>query len=309
MTAKQKILVILGPTASGKTALAEFLASVFRGEIISADSRQVYREMNIGTAKTAARLIDIKNPDEMFSSGQYKELAIKTIGEAAKRKKLPILVGGTGLYIKTIVENLEIPAISVQHDLRARLEEKSVEELFSKLEQLDPIGAQRIDRYNKRRLVRALEVTVESGAFKKTKGEKLFDVLQIGVFIERETLFARIEKRVDGMLAQGLEKEVRALVKKYSWTKVLSTTIGYKEWKGFFEGSVTSKDVKKEIINHTRQYVKKQLTWFRADKTIHWIQTKNEAHRLVKKFLDDSAGFIEDDVASTFSAFEGRFAP
>ena len=299
MTMKQKLVVILGPTASGKTALAHYLASVFRGELINADSRQVYRKMDIGTAKATnnlqpttynakMHLIDIKNPDERFTVADYKKLAIQSINEVIERKKLPILVGGTGLYIKAIVENLEIPAIPVQEDLRAQLEKKTAEELFLQLQRLDPQAASRIDRYNKRRLARALEVIIVNGVFQAVKGEKIFDVLQIGIAVEKEELSSRIEKRVEEMLNQGLEKEVRALVKKYRWTTVLATTIGYKEWKSLFDEEETIEQVKEEIIKNTQRYVKKQLTWFRADKTIHWIKQKNEAQRLVQKFLESS---------------------
>ena len=289
---KQKLIVILGPTASGKTALAEYLASVFDGELINADSRQIYRDMNIGTAKTPdIHLIDIKNPNQSFSVAQYKKLAINIINDIIKRKKIPILAGGTGLYIKAVIKNLNIPLVPAQKNLRRDLEKQSTEELFNQLQKCDPKGALHIDRHNKRRLIRALEVTLASNSAFSVQAKKqspLFEYIQIGMDVKKEDLLLRIRKRTSDMIENGLEKEVCTLVGKYGWTNILLTTIGYKEWQRFFEGKITREDVYEKIIGNSKKYVKKQYTWFNADKTIKWIKGKDEAVGLVKKFCTDS---------------------
>jgi len=293
----QKLIVILGPTASGKTALATHFAGVFDGELINADSRQVYKGMDIGTAKAVPKskiksqkskvwLTDIVNPNELFTVADYKKLAIESINGIARRNKLPIMVGGTGLYIRAVVDNLAIPAVPVQRELRSELEGQTVEELYEKLRQCDPKTAAVIDRHNKRRLVRALEVALVSGSSftSQQKEEALFDVLQIGIQIPKETLFERIEDRTDAMISAGLQNEVYGLVRSYGWNTVLSDTIGYQEW----QDGVAPKEAKEMIVKHTKHYVKRQLTWFKKDTTIHWIPTKKEAERLVQKFLKRS---------------------
>lgn len=292
----QKLIVVLGPTASGKTALATHLAGVFDGELVNADSRQVYKEMNIGTAKAVPSaklktknvklwLLDLVNPNQPFTVADYKKLAIKSINDIASRLKLPIMVGGTGLYIRSVVDNLTIPAIPVQPELRSALEKQPTEKLYERLQQCDPKTASVIDKRNKRRLVRALEVTLVSGlsfTTQQQKGGALFNVLQIGIEVPKKILSKRIEDRVEAMIASGLQDEVQGLVRRYGWNTVLSHTIGYQEW----QNGGSPEEAKKMIIKNTKRYVKRQITWFKKNKTIHWIKTKNEAHALVQKFLD-----------------------
>ena len=233
-------------------------------------------------------LIDIVKPDESFTVADYKKLAIKTISDIAKRNKLPIMVGGTGLYIRAVVDNLTIPDIPAQPKLRRTLEAKTSKELYEKLLLCDLKTAAVIGKHNKRRLVRALEVAIASGssfADQRQKGEALFDALQIGIEVPKETLFRRIEKRVETMIASGLENEVRTLVKRYGWNSVLSNTIGYKEWRLLFEKNARIEDVITEVVRNTKQYVKKQLTWFKKDKRIHWITNKEEAKQRIESFL------------------------
>jgi len=302
---KPKLVVILGPTASGKTDLAIKLAKKFNGEIVSADSRQVYKEMNIATAKPLQNqkskiknqkylvngvphyLVDIIYPDKEFNVAIYKKLAQKAIKDIQKRGKLPFLVGGTGLYIWAVIDNLKFPKVRPQKKLRKELEKKSKKELFQIYKKLDPKGAKFIDKENKRRLIRAIEVCKVTGKSfweQRKKGKPLFDVLQIGIKLEKEKLKKRIEKRINKMFKLGLEKEAKKLFEKYGEIPPLQT-IGYQEFKDFFEGKITKKEVKEKIILHTLQFARRQITWFKRDKRIHWISEDKEAENLIQKFL------------------------
>ncbi len=280
---KDKVLVILGPTASGKTDLAINLAKKFNGELISADSRMIYKEMDIGTAKPKYphHLINIVSLNQNFNVALYKEKALKTIEEIIERGKLPILVGGTGLYIKAIVDNLDFPKIKPDKKLRKELEKKSNQELYSLYKELDKKGAKTIDRDNKRRLIRAIEVCLLSNQLfseQKAKKEPLFETLQIGIKKTKKELKENIEKRTEKMLKKGLKKEAQRLWAKYGKNnQVLLNTIGYAEWK--------KKNIKEEIISNTIKLANRQMTWFKKEK-IKWVKNEKEAERLVKKFLN-----------------------
>ena len=241
-----KLIVILGPTASGKTGLAIKLAKKFNGEIVSADSGQVYKEMDIGTVKPTKEeirkvphyLINVVRPNREFNVAIYKKVATKAIKDIQKRGKLPFLVGGTGLYIQAVVDNIDFPKVAPQKKIRKKLERKTPQELFKIYKKLDPKGAKFIDKHNKRRLIRAIEVckaTKESFWQKRKKGKQLFDTLQIGIKLPREKLKTRIEKRVKEKLKEGLEKEVKTIIRKYGWGILSLQLIGYRDWKWFFE--------------------------------------------------------------------------
>jgi tRNA dimethylallyltransferase len=307
----KKLIVILGPTASGKSEMAIKLAKKFNGEVVSADSRQVYKTMDIATAKPLQsqkylvkgiphHLIDIVYPDQEFNVAIYKQLAIKAIKDIQKRKKVPFLVGGTGLYIKAVVDNIEFPSVPPDLKLRQKLEKKSVQELFKIYKKLDREGAKFIDKDNKRRLIRAIEVSKITGKSfwrQRKKGKPLFNVLQIGIKLAKETLRARIIKRIQKMFKSGLEKESKNLIKKYGWIPTLQT-IGYQEWSSFVRTSEDKKriffpltknekeEVKNLIIQHTIQFAKRQMTWWKSDKRILWVKNYKKAEELVKEFLD-----------------------
>ncbi|MDD4531299.1 MAG: tRNA (N6-isopentenyl adenosine(37)-C2)-methylthiotransferase MiaB [Candidatus Pacebacteria bacterium] len=272
---KPKLLVILGPTASGKTDLALFLAKEFNGELVSADSRMIYKGMDIGTNKPKEfhHMIDIVSPDQEFSVALYKKMALEKMEQIIEKGKLPILVGGTGLYIRSIVENLDFPSIKADKKLRKELEKKTVEELFKMYKKLDKKGAQIIDKNNKRRMVRAIEVCLLTNEpfFKERKGEPLFDVLEIGIKVNKNELKERIDKRVDLMFKQGLEKEAKKLFKKYGFKIPPMQTIGYQEWQDYFKGIVSKEEVKEKIKANTFKFAKRQMTWFKKDKNIRWI--------------------------------------
>ena len=289
---KPKLIVILGPTASGKSEMALSLAKKFKGEIISADSRQIYKEMDIGTAKLKNNqkvvhyLIDIKKPNQEFNVALFKKSAIKIIKDIQKRGKMPFLVGGTGLYIKAIVDNLNFPTAVPQLKLREKLEKKSLKELFKAYKKLDPKGAKFIDKDNKRRLIRAIEVCKITGKpfwEQRKKEEPIFRVLQIGIKLPEKLLRNNIEKRVEKMFKDGLEKEARNLAKKYGLIPPLQT-IGYQEWKEFFEGKINKEEVKKLIVQHTNKFAKRQITWFKRDKRINWVKNLKEAENIIRRF-------------------------
>lgn len=296
----QKLIVILGPTASGKTTLAIKLAKKFNGEIISADSRQVYKEMGIGTAKPSKKeiktipyyLINMVRLNQEFNVAVYKKMALKSIKDIQKRKKIPFLVGGTGLYIRAIVDNILFPKVPPQKKIREKLEKKTPQELFKIYKKLDPEGAKFIDKENTRRLIRAIEVSkVTKKPFwkQREKRKPLFDILEIGIKLPKTELKKRIEKRVKKMFKLGLEKEVKNLVKKYGFEIPSMQTIGYQEWLEYFNKKINKQELKDKIVLHTLQFAKRQMTWFKRNKKIYWTPPTHHpykyAEKLTKEFL------------------------
>lgn len=302
-----KLIVILGPTAVGKTAWAIRVAKKIGGQIIGADSRQIFKKMEIGTAKPAGEwrrsgfrkifyvddiphyIIDMIDPGKTFSVAEFRDRAIKNIKIIQKIGDIPIIVGGTGLYISSIVDNLRIPRVEPNKHLRMSLEEKSLEELFLLLQRMDIKTAKEIDRKNKRRIIRALEVCILSGksfSAQKKKGEPLFDVLQIGIDVPREELYARINTRVDGMIKQGLVKEVQLLVdQKYPWNLSSMSGVGYRQFKTYFEGIDTLDKCIELLKRDTRRFARRQMTWFRRNEDIQWCSRYEEAEDLIEYFL------------------------
>lgn len=305
----QKLIVVVGPTACGKTSWALRLAKKFNGDIISADSRQIYKKMDIGTAKepgewrrnglrktyyiedVSHHLIDFLDPGKFFTMAEFRDKAIKYAKMAHSNNLIPILAGGTGLYVHAVVDNLKIPRVKANYKLRKSLEEKTGPELMQWLEKLDPKTAQSVDPNNIRRIVRALEVCILSGepfSEQQLKGEQIFDVLQIGIDVEREVLYDRINKRVEKMLDLGLLKEVEALVKqKYSWELPSMSGIGYRQFKDYFDEKIDLEEVKEMLKRDTRRYAKRQLTWFKRDKRINWFNNYEQAEKMVEEFLKD----------------------
>lgn len=289
-----KLIVILGPTASGKSEMALKLAKRFNGQIVSADSRQIYQEMDIGTAKDVRplrsnipHLIDVVKPNQEFTLAQYKKLAIKAIKDIQKRNKLPFLVGGTGLYIQTVVDNLIIPQVKPNKKLRKKLAKLANQELFNQLKKIDPLTAAAIDSNNKRRLIRALEVcliTKKLFSQQRKKGRPLFNLCQIGLKINKKTLEQRINQRVEKMIKTGLIEETKKLAQKYSFDWPAMSGIGYQEISQFLQGKITLEKAKQLIKQHTRQYARRQLTWFKKDQRIIWVKNYSEAQKLIYSF-------------------------
>jgi len=306
----QKLIVILGPTASGKTNLAIKLAKKYNGEVVSADSRQIYRGMDIGTAKPFRTqnsklktqnyivdgikhwLLDIRNPNQKYTVAEFKKDAIKAIKNIQKRGKLPILCGGTGLYIKSVVENLDIPKVSARLFLRRKIEEEikkhGLEYVFKKLVKLDPEAAYIVDPKNPRRVVRALEVilsTKKPFSAQRKSGKPLFDVLEIGISLPNEKLKQKINLRVEQMLKNGLVKEVQNLVKKYGAEQQAFDAIGYREIIDSLHKKTTLKQAAEKIKINTWHFAKRQITWFKKDRHIHWIKNYKGAEKLLKNSL------------------------
>ena len=319
---KPQIIAIVGSTASGKTALGIEIAKLVDGEVISVDSRMIYREMNVGTAKPVSQSrhldegensprksriedlfrsddeflvdgiphwgIDLVNPDQEYSVAEFKTYAEKKIAEILKRNHVPILVGGTGMWLSAVVDNLDLSSTPSDEKLRTELEVRSVSDLFAEYKRLDPIGAETIDKENKRRVLRALEVSLLTGkpfSQLQTRGEQKYDCLQIGLSVDREILNELIDDRVDEMIGRELVTEVRRLKEKYGCDIDAMTGIGYRQVCEFLDGRSSLKDAIEEIKKDTRHYAKRQMTWFKRDDRIVWIQKPNDAIEIVQKFL------------------------
>jgi len=289
-----KIIVIAGPTASGKTDLAIELAKKIDGEIVNADSRSIYKEMDLGTGKPTIEerrgiphhLFDLINPDEQFSVAEYKELAEEKIKEIKDRGKTPVIVGGTGLYIDSVVYDYVMPESKPDYELRAKLEEKSTEELFSDLAQVDLGTAERIDPKNRRRLIRALEIFYETGKPKVEQEKKKplpEDVLYFAIDIDRETLYERINQRVDKWVAEGFIDEVKELLKKYSLEDPGMSGIGYKQIGLYLTGQITKEKAIEKFKQGDRNLAKRQLTWFKRNKDVIWIRGLKDLLGFLKK--------------------------
>ncbi len=279
----QKILAIVGPTAVGKTALAIDLAKELNGEIISCDSMQIYRNMNIGTAKPTLQerdgvvhhLIDVVDADDAYSCADYQTDARRAADDILARGKLPIFCGGTGLYLDSVLYDRPFAEIPCDQDLRARLNARLAEDLFQELQQVDPDSAFATHQNNKKRVVRALEVYYLTGKTKtqwdsdSRKIAPRYDATIIGLDeTDRDRLYARIDARVDEMIAQGLEEEVRKL--NLPRNSTAAQAIGYCEFFDYFDEKITLQEVISQIKQHSRNYAKRQLTWFRA-RNVKWI--------------------------------------
>ena len=274
---KNKVIAIAGPTASGKTKLAIEMAQQLDTEIISADSRLVYKGFDIGTAKpTKAEqelvkhyLIDVVEPDVDYSVADFADEARKIIDEIHSRGKVPIIAGGTGLYFRILLENYDLPRLEANPSLRAELEERDVDDLYNELLILDPKAAEKIHKNNKVRVIRALEVCkILNKPFSEAIGlkESEYDVEWIFPQIEsREVLYDRINKRVDIMIADGLIDETKYLLSKHGRIKNLVNTIGYQEIIQYLDGVCDLDTAIEEIKQNTRRYAKRQLTWFRRN--------------------------------------------
>jgi tRNA dimethylallyltransferase len=299
-SAKPKIIVVVGPTASGKTTLGIALAKQFSGEIVSADSRQIYRGMDIGTAKPTSLetsavshyLIDIKDPTEDYAVSEYKTDALVAINDILGRGQLPLLVGGTGLYIKTVIENLDIPNIEANAQLRAQLEkeidERGLDGVVKKLLTLDPDAEHIIDIKNPRRVIRAIEVATATGqpfTAQRNKGEPPFNALIIGLEIPSEELRNRINNRVDEMMNAGFIDEVKNLMEKYGPAASAFDAIGYAEIINYLQSGTSLDDAIASIKMNTWHYAKRQMTWFKKMHDVHWVQGPNEAGALTEDFL------------------------
>lgn len=292
---KPFIVVIVGPTASGKTELSIELAKRIDGEIISGDSMQVYKYMDIGTAKVTPEemdgvphhLIDILNPDDAFSAYKFKNLAEALIDDITRRGKIPIIAGGTGLYIQSLIYNYELEdeTITPEEKIIVKKKMKEIEQLNNQqlhgyLAQFDAISAENIHKNNRQRVLRAIEYYFKtkkllSNRKKVQQFTENYDTLLIGIEMSRKTLYSRINKRVDIMLDHGLFKEVQQLVEQGYESCQSMQAIGYKELIPVINGQMIYEDAVNELKQHSRQYAKRQMTWFKNKMNVHWLDKEN----------------------------------
>ncbi|MBI5754735.1 tRNA (adenosine(37)-N6)-dimethylallyltransferase MiaA [Candidatus Peregrinibacteria bacterium] len=298
-TAKKPLIVILGPTAAGKTALSIQLAKALNGEIVSADSRQIYRGMDIATDKIAQNaregiphhLIDIIDPDEPFTLSDYKKIAEKTIDEILEKGKIPFLVGGTGLYINAVTENFQIPEGAPDKNFRQKLEKEakssSPKALHAMLAKIDPSTASRIHPKNLMYTIRALEINLSLGKKKeRKKGPAKYETLYIGIRWPKEDVWKRIEARVAEQIQRGLLAETEKLMEKYDPALPSMSSLGYRQLIQFLNGEIPYKEAIERIVIETRQYAKRQMTWFKKNPDIIWLDgytlSKNHENLLPK---------------------------
>lgn len=329
----KKLLIICGPTSTGKTSLALKLAKKFNGELVSADSRQVYRKLDIGTGKDllkGSRFVltkykwfgsnvgyydvggvklwgyDLVDPRKNFSAGQYLGFAKKAIEIILLEGKLPILVGGTGLYIKAVVDGIPTALVPRNNALRRNLADKKPDELYEVLAQLDPIRAGSMntsDKKNPRRLVRAIEIAMwkledsrRSVAALSQKKDRKLDALFVGLCAPKETLFDNIERRVNKRIAAGLEKEIQSLLSSgTAWKMQSMSSLGYRQWREYFEKSKTKEAVIEDWKKEEKRYARRQITWFKKDKRVQWFdisekKLKINVEILVKKWYKEGDG-------------------
>ena len=304
----KRLLVIVGPTGTGKTNLALDLAKKFNGELVSADSRQIYKGMDIGTGKLPGNiesrmknsdlekhdkywlvkgipvhLYDVITPDERFSVAEYQQLAYKVIDEIHYKHKLPILVGGTGLYIQSVTEGLKIPNVPPNKRLRKNFEVKPLSSLISELEAVDPRTAEKIDKQNPRRVIRALEVfyqTGESMSKLKSKFKIDFDLLKIGLTSTRERLYKNANARVDNWFRGDFVKEVKNLIKSGYKESIGLSTLGYRQVAMYLESKISLEEAKQRTIFEHHGYIRRQSTWFKKTRNIHWFDTQEKNFRV-----------------------------
>ncbi|KAA9025796.1 tRNA (adenosine(37)-N6)-dimethylallyltransferase MiaA [Niallia endozanthoxylica] len=313
MTAKCKLLCLIGPTAVGKTATSIKLAHAFNGEIISGDSMQIYKQMDIGTAKIKQAemqgiphyLIDIKHPTESFSAAEFQELVREKISEITSRGKLPIIVGGTGLYIQSVLFDYQFSEAPSNDEFRHSLEEQAEKKgnlfLHDQLMKYDPESAEKIHPNNVRRIIRALEIYHCTGKtmseWQETQTpEPLYDAAVIGLTMEREKLYERINRRVDMMMQEGLLNEVKQLFQQGIRNCQSIQAIGYKELYEYLDGKVSLDEAVVNLKQNSRRYAKRQLTWFRNKMDVEWFDMTAATERQE----------LEKKITEIFSYIEGK---
>ncbi|MCL5008720.1 MAG: tRNA (adenosine(37)-N6)-dimethylallyltransferase MiaA [Patescibacteria group bacterium] len=307
MPKKDKLLAIVGPTASGKSELAVSLAKKFNGEIISADSRQIYAGMDIGTGKVEGAwkkirgrkiyvykgiphyCIDFLSPKKQFSAGLFQRQAQKAIDDILERGKLPILCGGTGHWIDAVVLGQKLPEVKPNPALRRKLEKLSPEKLFIRLQKLDPARAKNIDRFNKRRLIRALEIVMSTGQPVPALNSKPspYECLWLGLLWPQEALYKRIDSRLTERLSQGMVKEISQLHKQgLSWKKLFDFGLEYRYVGQYLQKKLTHDEMIEQLGYAIKHYAKRQMTWWKRNRNIQWLKTPfKQADKLTKKFI------------------------
>ncbi len=301
---KEKVIVICGPTASGKTALSIELAKKINGEIISCDSMQIYKEMNIGTAKPTKEemqgikhyMIDIISPDERYSVADYKKEAKKAIKEIISKGKVPIVVGGTGLYVDSLIYEIDYPKNKFdekyREELEQEVEEQGLNALYEKAKEIDEEAIKKISPNDKKRILRILEIYHATGKNKteqekeSRKNEPEFDYKVFALNMDREKLYDRINRRVDIMIESGLIQEVENIYRKYNRFPTAMQGLGYKEVVDYIEKRLTKEEMIEKIKQETRRYAKRQLTWFRKNKETIWLNAEDTIQNNIEIILE-----------------------
>ena len=301
---KPKAIVICGPTASGKTSLSIELAKKINGEIVSCDSMQIYKDMTIGTAKPTIDemqgikhyLIDFISPEERYSVADYKRDATKAMKEIISKGKVPIVVGGTGLYLEALIYNIEYNEIETDLKYREELEKieeaEGLEKLYKMANEIDKKAMEKISHKDKKRIFRVLEIYHSTGKTKteleieSRRNEPEFDYLLFGITMDREKLYDRINKRVDLMMEQGLIEEVENLLKKYKDFPTAMQGLGYKEVVEYLKGITTKEEMIEKIKMETRRYAKRQITWFKRIKNIIWLDGLKDTIENVNSIME-----------------------
>jgi len=284
-----KFVAIVGPTATGKTGLAISLAQLFDGEVVCADSRTIYRGMDIGTAKPTAaeralvphHLLDLVDPGERLSSAEFKRLADAAINEIAGRGRLPILVGGSGLYVDAVLFAYEFGS-EASPERRAELDAMSNPQLHALLKDVDSETYGRVDLGNRRRVIRAIETV---GDAPSRRAEMVPQALVLGMTLNKEVIQKRIEKRIEKMLEEGFIDEIRTIVEMYGWESSALEVVGYRAFKGLLLGTKTLEEAKADCLREHMAIYKKQVTWFKRNPAIRWVASASEAKPLVREFL------------------------
>ena len=305
---KPKVIVICGPTASGKTGLSIELAKRINGEIISCDSMQIYKDMNIGTAKPTIEemqgiphyMLDFVEPDKRYSVADFKQEATQKIEYVLKKGKVPIVVGGTGLYVDALVKNITYSEIEIDLEYRKQLEEliekQGLESLYEEAKKIDEKAMQTISKNDKKRIMRVLEIYHQTGKTKtQLEAESRlvpppYEYIVFAITMDREKLYERINKRVDIMLEQGLIEEVEGLTKKYEKFPTAMQGLGYKEVVEYLDGEITKEEMIEKLKMETRRYAKRQLTWFRKNKEIKWIDGLAPLEDNIQCILEEYSG-------------------
>lgn len=292
----QKVIVIVGPTASGKSDLGIKIARKYGGEIISADSRQVYRGMDIGTGKVTKKeqkmakhyLIDVASPKKQFTASDFEKLGEKIIRKTISKGRIPIIVGGTGFYIDILVGRMAVAKVPSNKKLRAKLDKQSTEFLFKRLQKLDPEFSRTIDCHNRRRLIRALEIVITTGKpIPKPIQTKKYSLLWLG--LRPKDLNKRIKKRLDERLRRGLINEVKKLLAEgISHERLESFGLEYRWISRYLRKLISKNEMKEKLYQDIIRYSKRQMTWFKKNKEINWIKNKKATDKLVATFLNRS---------------------
>ncbi len=297
---KPKVIVIVGPTASGKSDLAVLIAKEFDGEVISADSRQVYRGLNIGAGKITKRemcgvphhMLDVLSPKKVFTVSEFKNKSEKIIGEIIERGKLPIICGGTGFYIDTLINNTTLPEVEPDPKLRQKLSKMSAPKLHLMLLKLDSRRAKEIDPNNKVRLIRAIEIAKALGKVPQSKPNPNYSPLFIGIEWKREELNKRIQIRLLKRMKQGMLKEVENLHKDgLSWKRMFDLGLEYRYLSEYLQNKISKAEMLEKLEKEIEHYAKRQMTWFKRNKNIKWLNSKNlkTSQKIIRSFLKDSA--------------------